>query len=41
MKNARTLKWFKEELFARFTILDAEGRWDGGPPLERALAKAT
>ncbi len=39
VKNARTLKWFKEELFARFTILDAEGHWNGGAPLQRALSK--
>lgn len=26
--------WFSEELFARFAVLDAEGRWNGRPVLE-------
>jgi len=37
IKHARARGWFKEELFARFSILDCEGRWDGAPiPLDGA-----
>ncbi|MBB5233959.1 spheroidene monooxygenase [Deinococcus budaensis] len=37
---ARTRRegWYREELFARFTVLAAGGRWDGHDPLQEALA---
>jgi hypothetical protein len=25
--------WFAEELYARFAVVAAEGRWNGGDPL--------
>ncbi len=30
-QRTRELGWYAEELFARFAVLDAEGRFGGGP----------
>ena len=32
-RDAWRLDWFSEYLFARFRVLDARGRWNGGHPL--------
>lgn len=34
-RHARERDWFSEELFARFSVTGAEGRWNGACPLER------
>ncbi|MFN6946182.1 MAG: spheroidene monooxygenase [Cytophagaceae bacterium] len=31
----RMRNWYKEELFARFTIIDSSGTWNGKNPLEK------
>ena len=33
MKLARAHRWFKEELFARFQVLETSGTWHGANPL--------
>jgi len=35
VKHVREGNWFKEELYARFNILEEEGSWEGGSPLKR------
>ncbi|RDC63210.1 Spheroidene monooxygenase [Adhaeribacter pallidiroseus] len=35
MQRTRAEKWYKEELFARFAVLSAEGTWNGINPLSR------
>lgn len=35
IRAVREGNWFREELYARFRILGAEGRWLGGNPLSR------
>lgn len=43
IKSVRDNGWFREELYARFAILHAEGQWDGKPLLgekEERLAAA-
>lgn len=35
IRAVREGNWFREELYARFRILGAEGRWSGGDPLAR------
>lgn len=35
IRAVREGNWFREELYARFRILGAEGRWLGGDPLSR------
>lgn len=34
MRLARSHSWFREELFARFRVLDTSGTWNGADPLE-------
>jgi spheroidene monooxygenase len=36
MQLARKHRWFEEELFARFRVIDAVGTWHGTNPLEKA-----
>ncbi|QMU28309.1 spheroidene monooxygenase [Adhaeribacter radiodurans] len=36
--RTRSEKWYKEELFARFQVLSAEGTWNGINPLVTGLA---
>ena len=36
MKAARDNGWFAEELYARFHVLEAKGRWNGSDPLAHA-----
>jgi spheroidene monooxygenase len=36
IRAVRDEGWFAEELYARFTVLGAEGMWEGAPPLPRA-----
>lgn len=38
VKHVREGNWFKEELYARFNILEEEGTWEGGSPLKRLAA---
>ncbi len=38
IKAVRAENWFSEELYARFSILDAWGRWNGIDPLARNAA---
>lgn len=38
IRAVREEGWFAEELYARFTVLGAEGLWEGVPPLSRAPA---
>lgn len=33
MKLARSNEWFSEELFARFTVIDSSGTWNGQDPV--------
>lgn len=35
IQAVRRGQWFKEELYARFRILDTQGTWDGEAPLRR------
>ncbi|TCM87008.1 spheroidene monooxygenase [Rhodovulum steppense] len=35
VQHVREGNWFKEELYARFNILEEEGSWEGGSPLKR------
>ncbi|TCO73572.1 spheroidene monooxygenase [Rhodovulum euryhalinum] len=35
VKHVREGNWFKEELYARFNILEEEGSWEDGSPLKR------
>lgn len=34
IKAVREGRWFREELYARFNVLGAEGQWEGRDPLE-------
>ncbi len=36
VRAMRAGKWFKEELFARFRVLDSDGTWQGRDPLRTA-----
>ncbi|MEO1282427.1 MAG: DUF3291 domain-containing protein [Pseudomonadota bacterium] len=38
LKHAHEAGWFKEELFARFRILETEGTWNGTDPLSSVTA---
>ncbi|MGF1463414.1 MAG: spheroidene monooxygenase [Maricaulaceae bacterium] len=38
IEAAKTQKWFSEDLFARFAIVAAEGRWEGENPLNHRPA---
>lgn len=38
IKAVRDEGWFREELYARFHVLDAAGTWNGDQPLERHLS---
>ena len=38
IEHVRAGDWFKEELYARFSILDSHGSWHGGNPM---MARAT
>ncbi|MEO1205416.1 MAG: spheroidene monooxygenase [Pseudomonadota bacterium] len=40
LKHAHESGWFKEELFARFRILDTEGTWQGEDPLAATRSMA-
>jgi spheroidene monooxygenase len=35
IRAVREGNWFREELYARFRVLGAEGQWSGGNPLSR------
>ncbi len=37
MKAARDNGWFAEELYARFHVLETQGKWNGSDPLAGAL----
>ena len=37
IRAVRTEGWFREELYARFTLLDDEGTWGGASPLKEVL----
>ena len=39
MKLARAHKWFREELFARFRILESSGSWNGVDPVAPSPAR--
>lgn len=39
VKAVRAKGWFKEELYARFVVLAAEGAWEGREPLAGLLAE--
>ncbi|MBK5933439.1 spheroidene monooxygenase [Rhodovulum imhoffii] len=41
IQNVRDGNWFKEELYARFRILEDEGTWEGKSPLEKLKAEKT
>lgn len=34
LKRAHELGWFKEEMFARFRLIESEGTWEGRNPLD-------
>ncbi|MHB2167153.1 spheroidene monooxygenase [Alsobacter sp. R-9] len=38
VKRVRSGKWFKEELYARFRILDWDGTWEGRAPIPGFIA---
>lgn len=39
IKAVRDEGWFREELYARFTLLKDEGTWNGTSPLKQALTQ--
>jgi spheroidene monooxygenase len=39
VKRVRENGWFKEELYARFRLLHAEGRWEGGDIAQRLSSR--
>jgi spheroidene monooxygenase len=41
IRAVRAGGWFREELYARFRVLGAEGRWAGGDPLARPATPAS
>ncbi|XDB00206.1 spheroidene monooxygenase [Sulfitobacter sp. LCG007] len=40
IRAVRENNWFREELYARFRILEETGSWGGGSPLNRSLGAA-
>lgn len=40
IEAVRSEGWFKEELYARFSVLGEVGTWEGTPPLARHLSAA-
>jgi spheroidene monooxygenase len=41
IRAVREGNWFSEELYARFSVLGAEGKWGGGDPLARLSVERT
>jgi len=41
IRAVRDGAWFKEELYARFNVLDAQGTWGGDNPLKHMPARPT